>query len=171
MLPKRIEEMVAAAEQIRSEISEDVEHDILRQQASNVIAIAEELTRVKRALLGEQSEIEEILAEALGYPIDGPGGPQEGMHITGDHTAVTLAMETASKIKAIPAETLRLAADHVDVVYPTDVFPEPPEGQGQAANTVLREAGFGSLDRFSASASRNVANLLRYWADNGLTGR
>ncbi len=45
-------------------------------------------------MLEEMHEIERTLAEALGYSYDENYG-----WVTGDHTAVTLAMEAASKLK------------------------------------------------------------------------
>lgn len=48
----------------------------------------DDYTQREIALLREQSEIEAILAEALGYPND----PEFGW-VVGDHTPVTLAME------------------------------------------------------------------------------
>lgn len=60
--------------------------------------------RVRFALLGaltELMETERILAKALGYPRGdgGPNDPTGGDFITGEHTAVTLAMEAARALR------------------------------------------------------------------------
>ena len=55
-----------------------------------------EYTDREKALFGDLYEIECILAEALGYTYD-----EEYGWATGDHTAVSLAMEAAKKLKEV----------------------------------------------------------------------
>jgi hypothetical protein len=54
----------------------------------------EELRRFKDGALQELHEVEEILAEALGYPYDKNYG-----WVTGEHTTITLAMEAKRRIR------------------------------------------------------------------------
>jgi hypothetical protein len=61
----------------------------------------EELKRRLRAVMGESMEIECILADALGYGRGEEDGPCPGAPVTGDHTAVTLAMEAAATLRAV----------------------------------------------------------------------
>lgn len=53
----------------------------------------------------ENAEIHDLLAEALGYQKapsleEDPNCPCPGQYVTGDHTAVTLAMEAANRIRS-----------------------------------------------------------------------
>lgn len=54
--------------------------------------MVDEYTWREKALLGEQYEVECLLAEALGYTCD-----EEYGWSTGDHTIVTLAMEVRQR--------------------------------------------------------------------------
>lgn len=88
-----------------------------------------DLRRRHDALMKEQAEIDQILGKALGYPryCDSPeifhGATEADGVCTGEHTAVTLAMEAASRIKELSGELVvqqaiiiseRACAEHKD---------------------------------------------------------
>ncbi|MDQ0376522.1 hypothetical protein [Amycolatopsis thermophila] len=64
----------------------------------------ESLEHKLRGALAELAEIEHRLGLALGYPVGGPDYPGgEGEPVTGDHTALTLAMEAEQRLRATSA--------------------------------------------------------------------
>jgi hypothetical protein len=64
-----------------------------------------ELVGLLRSFATEALDIEHILGQALGMPIDHDGehGPA-GMPMVGEHTALTLAMAAAKRLGEIDAE-------------------------------------------------------------------
>jgi len=65
----------------------------MAKSVAELEADIENLKRRERGMLEEMREVEELLAEALGYPKD----PAYGW-VTGDHTPATLAMEARRKL-------------------------------------------------------------------------
>lgn len=48
------------------------------------------------------ADIENVLAEALGYPVGGPDYPGgEGNYVVGEHDALTLAREASHELKKL----------------------------------------------------------------------
>lgn len=113
---------------------------------------ADRYTAREKALLTEHYEIECLLAEALGYepyPPGSPGySPDQVNYVTGDHTAVTLAMEAARIIK-----DLRDGAPQEVPDTGISEWPGSTVGDGQERRIRDRIARDLHLDRFHDQGS------------------
>ena len=65
-----------------------------------------------RAAVTLNSEVHDILAAALHYPVEGPGdpgfSPEQPSYVTGDHVAQSLAAEAADRIRELEAQVAAL---------------------------------------------------------------
>jgi hypothetical protein len=71
-------------------------------ESDSVLTLLDAVLYQRRGAMIELSEIHDVLAEALGYTQDAPDDPESpcpGGWVTGDHTAASLTLEAARKLK------------------------------------------------------------------------
>jgi hypothetical protein len=72
-------------------------------RSDDILVLIGSVLHQRRGAITELNDIHDILAEALGYSqdaLDDPESPCPGAWVTGDHTAASLALEAAKKLKS-----------------------------------------------------------------------
>jgi hypothetical protein len=93
-----VERLQGQIESIRTYLSDAM----VGHHSSGIFALLNSVLHQRRGAMTELNDIHDILAEALGYPqdaLDDPDSPCPGAWVTGDHTAASLALEAAKKLK------------------------------------------------------------------------
>jgi hypothetical protein len=94
-----VERLQGQIESVRTYLSEAV----VGHHSSGIFALLNSVLHQRRGAMTELNDIHDILAEALEYPqdaLDDPESPCPGAWVTGDHTAASLALEAAKKLKS-----------------------------------------------------------------------
>jgi hypothetical protein len=82
----------------------EVERLRAERNSDDLYTLLDAIIHQRRGAMTELNEIHDILAEALGYQKaptleEDPNCPCPGAYVTGDHIAVTLAVEAAKKLR------------------------------------------------------------------------
>ena len=97
--------LIAEVERLRNQIESIrayLSEALGGHHSSSILTLLDSVLHQRRGAMTELAEIHDILAEALGYrqdALDDPNSPCPGAWVTGDHTAASLALEAAKKLK------------------------------------------------------------------------
>jgi hypothetical protein len=98
-LVSEVERLQGQIDNIRTRLS----GALVSTHSDDIFILIDYVLHQRRGAMIELSEIHDVLAEALGYPqdaLDDPESPCPGAWVTGDHTAASLALEAAKKLKS-----------------------------------------------------------------------
>jgi hypothetical protein len=99
-LVSEVERLHTQTSAIRSRLAKAIPGSAF--EADSVLTLLDAVLYQRRGAMIELGEIHDVLAEALGYSQDAPDDPESpcpGAWVTGDHTAASLALEAARKLK------------------------------------------------------------------------
>lgn len=100
LLVEEVERLHTQISAIRSRLAKAMPGSTF--ESDSVLTLLDAVLYQRRGAMIELSEIHDVLAEALGYTQDAPDDPESpcpGAWVTGDHTAASLTLEAARKLK------------------------------------------------------------------------